>query len=213
MLRTLKKKVLEFGINMLGKQRLLSSLLPNNFYFSHQGYCPCCDKEVLFQATHSWLRDYFLCANCGSIPRERALMLVIEKYYPNWKNLSIHESSPSNRGVSLKLKNSAKNYIASQYYPNQSFGTLINGFQNQDLENQTFADASFDLVITQDVMEHIYNPEKAFTEIARTLKKGGAHIFTVPIINKFQPTEIWATKGQDGNPVFFENSRMAWKSC
>ena len=205
MLRTFKKKVLEFGIKVLGEHRIIDTLLPNNFYFSHQGYCPCCDKEVLFKATHSWLRDYFLCTNCGSIPRERALMLVIDKYYPNWHTLHIHESSPSNRGVSLKLTNKAANYTASQYYPHHPFGTLINGFQNQDLEQQTFADASFDLVITQDVMEHTYNPEKAFAEIARTLKKGGAHIFTVPIINKFQPTEIWATKGQDSNPIFLKN--------
>ncbi|MBW2365164.1 MAG: SAM-dependent methyltransferase, partial [Deltaproteobacteria bacterium] len=29
-------------------------------------------------------------------------------------------------------------------------------------------------------LEHILNPEKAFAEIARTLKRGGAHVFTVP---------------------------------
>lgn len=44
-------------------------------------------------------------------------------------------------------------------------------------------------------MEHIYDPEKAFSDIARTLKKGGGHIYTVPIINKFMPTEVWAVKG------------------
>jgi hypothetical protein len=69
-----------------------------DFYFSHKGYCPCCEKEVIFRSFNSWLRDNFICTNCFSIPRERALMLTIEKYYPNWKNLNIHESSPSNRG-------------------------------------------------------------------------------------------------------------------
>ena len=46
---------------------------------------------------------------------------------------------------------------------------------------QTFPDESFDLVVTQDVMEHVLDPEAAFSEIARTLRPGGAHVFTTPI--------------------------------
>jgi hypothetical protein len=58
------------------------------------------------------------------------------------------------------------------------------------------------LVITQDVFEHIYNPTEAFKEIARTLKPGGAHIFTVPIVNKHRKTELWAVKDETGEPLF-----------
>ncbi|MEI7526235.1 MAG: class I SAM-dependent methyltransferase [Mariniphaga sp.] len=192
---TLVKKVRNLTLNYL---------LPNGFYFSRNGYCPCCEKHVIFQSFNSWLRDFFLCSNCGSIPRERALMLVIEKHCPKWKSLNIHESSPSSRGASLKLQKNAKNYIASQYYRDKPFGILVDNFQNQDLENQTFEDESFDIVVTQDVMEHIYNPAKAFAEIARTLKKGGAHIFTVPIINRHMPTEVWAIKGENNSTIFLK---------
>jgi ubiquinone/menaquinone biosynthesis C-methylase UbiE len=45
----------------------------------------------------------------------------------------------------------------------------------------TYQDKCFDLVITQDVFEHVMNPAKAFAEVARILKPGGAHIFTVPL--------------------------------
>jgi SAM-dependent methyltransferase len=186
------------------RTKILKILLPNGFYFSQKGFCPCCDKEVLFQANNSWLRDTFLCSNCNSIPRERALMVTIEKYFPGWKNLIIHESSPVNRGASPKLSRFCKGYIASNYYPNKPFGSEVFGFHNQDLENQTFNDESFDLVITQDVMEHIYDPQKAFSEIARTLKKGGAHIFTVPIINKHKKSEVWAIKADNGSPIFLK---------
>lgn len=176
----------------------------NFFYFSQKGYCPCCEREVSFRANNSWLRDYFVCTNCGSIPRERALMLTIEKYYPNWRDLKIYESSANIRATSAKLKQQCKNYISSQYYPTEPFGSVVNGFRNEDLENQTFSDNSFDIVVTQDVMEHIYNPCKAFSEIARTLQEGGSHIFTVPIINKHKKTEIWATKNEDGSPNFLQ---------
>lgn len=185
--------------------KLLDFLIPNGFYFRHEGYCPCCEKVVFFKANNNWLRDYFICDNCNSLPRERALMLIIEKYFPNWKNLDIHESSPTLRGASLKLKKNAKKYIASQYYPNKPLGCIIDDYINQDLENQTFINNSFDIVISQDVMEHVYNPEKAFSEIARTLKDGGAHIFTVPIINKHNKTEVWAVKGINGKPMFLKD--------
>lgn len=184
------------------KNKIIERLVPTGFYFSQKGYCPCCEKEAVFKSTHPWLRDNFRCLNCRSIPRERALMVTIEKYFPNWRNLNIHESSPGNRGASVKLKNNCVNYTPSQYYPNSPFGSVINKHRNENLEEQTFGDSIFDIVITQDVMEHIYDPARAFSEIGRTLKKGGAHIFTVPIINKHYPTEVWATKGTNGEPVF-----------
>lgn len=181
---------------------LLPRLLPGDYYLSHPGYCVCCDREVTFECYHSWLRDNYYCANCQCIPRERALMAVVEKYYPNWRGLRIHESSPVQRGASLKLKNQCVNYQASQYYPGKEYGTMVDGFRNENLENQTFGDESFDLVITQDVMEHVYHPERVFSEIARTLAKDGAHIFTVPIINKHAKTQVWATLNPDGTPNF-----------
>src|SRR5690606_35005603 len=45
-------------------------------------------------------------------------------------------------------------------------------------------DASFDLVITSDVFEHLPEPERAFAEVARTLRPGGAHVFTVPLFDR-----------------------------
>jgi hypothetical protein len=51
-------------------------------------------------------------------------------------------------------------------------------------------------------MEHIFRPDKAFFEIARTLKSGGAHIFTAPLINKNNPSEIWAKQDENGNVIF-----------
>jgi SAM-dependent methyltransferase len=59
----------------------------------------------------------------------------------------------------------------------------------ENLEGMTFADESIDLHITQDVMEHVLDPDLVFKEVARTLKPGGAHIFTVPIVNKHHPSD------------------------
>jgi hypothetical protein len=44
--------------------------------------------------------------------------------------------------------------------------------------------------VTQDVFEHVLRPGRGFAEIARTLKPGGAHIFTVPLVNKDKPSKM-----------------------
>lgn len=176
------------------------------------GYCPCCGQETLFVSNHDWLRDHYLCTKCGCKPMERALMSVIDSFYPNWRELTIHESSPINRGTSVKLKNECKNYIPSQYWPERKFDEIYDGFFNINLEKKHFKKDIFDLVITQDVFEHLYNPDKACKQIYRTLKKGGAHICTIPMVNKNKPTEQWSVMKKDeliwlkepeyhGNPV------------
>jgi SAM-dependent methyltransferase len=173
---------------------------PMSYVINNQGYCVVCDSHVTFFSENEWLRDHYICNKCHSIPRERALIYCIEKFFPNWKHLNIHESSPASRGASLKLKNSGKNYIGTQYFPNFPLGEIHpSGWRNEDLENQTFADESFDLVVTQDVMEHIFNPAKAFWEIARTIKIGGAHVFTVPLVKKEHPSVVNAKKDENGN--------------
>ncbi|GAB1855742.1 class I SAM-dependent methyltransferase [Flavobacteriaceae bacterium MHTCC 0001] len=189
--KLLKSKVITTSENTLGE-----------FYFKHKGFCPCCEKETLFIAENSWLRDHFKCTNCNSIPRERALMQVIKDTYPNWKDLEIHESSPGNRGHSVNLKKQCKAYSFSHFFSNTNLGELVNGIRNENLEQLTFEDNSLDLIVTSDVMEHIYNPELAFKEIHRVLKPGGAHIFSVPLVNKHKPSQRWATLGENGEPNF-----------
>lgn len=169
--------------------------------FSNEGYCMTCDADTVFSAKSEWLRDYYICEKCSSIPRERALMFCIERHYPGWRELRIHESSPVFRGASMKLKKHCANYVCSHYFPDFPLGAVvdINGFRNENLGNLTFPDESFDLFITQDVMEHIFYPAVVFAEIARVLKPGGAHIFSVPLVNKERPSEVWARRDDAGN--------------
>jgi hypothetical protein len=176
-----------------------------DYVLRNDGFCYCCDANVTFKSRYDWLRDHYICSNCGSVPRERALMYCIEMFYPTWRDLIIHESSPGNRGASKKLKHGCNNYLATQYFSNTSTGKIVKGYLNQNLEHQTFEDESFDIIITQDVFEHIFNPEKAFREIARTLKNGGAHIFTVPLVNKHKASERWALLAQDGAVNFLKS--------
>jgi len=70
-------------------------------------------------------------------------------------------------------------------------------FRCEDLASPTFADGSFDLVIAQDVLEHLLQPIHSMREICRTLKPGGAHLFAVPWYH-WKPTKVIARSGLHG---------------
>lgn len=171
-------------------------------YLETPGFCPTCSSETVFRSDSKWLRDFFLCTKCGSLPRERALMLVLERYYSNWRQLRIHESSPADRGASRRIRSECADYLASHYFPDVPPGQVKRGFRCEDLERLTFADHSIDIHLTQDVMEHLPDPRAAFREIARTLRPGGAHIFTVPLVNKRNPSRVRASRGPDGSMLY-----------
>jgi SAM-dependent methyltransferase len=93
-------------------------------------------------------------------------------------NLDIYNTD--NNFFSEYSKNN-EHYVSSVYLDNCAPGTEIEKrVFCQNLEKLTFADETFDIIITSEVLEHVRNYRKAFEEIHRVLKKGGKHIFTIP---------------------------------
>jgi SAM-dependent methyltransferase len=129
-------------------------------------------------------------------------MYCLEKFFPRWRDLTIHESSPIlGRGPSRRLVAEAVGYLPSHYYPNVPPGEDVNGVRSENLEKLSFPNESIDLHLTQDVFEHLFDPAAAFREIARTLRPGGAHVFTTPLENKEAATEFCARRTPDGQVV------------
>lgn len=164
-----------------------------------RGLCPICAQERIFDVTGPWLRDQLFCRGCGSLPRERALMLALASVAPDWRNLRIHESSPAQRGVSTKLQKECGQYVASQFFLDAPLGTARDGFRCEDLERQTFKDGTFDLVITQEVMEHVFDPAQVCREIWRTLRGGGRYLFTVGVWKQLITSEPRVERRPDGS--------------
>ncbi len=170
--------------------------------FFHPGHCPVCERPTLFFRPCPYsreMREYYRCLWCRSTPRYRAVCLALEARFPGWRGLAIHESSPGG-AVSEKLARLCPGYLASDYHAGQPFGTTVGRSRNEDLHRQTFPDAAFDLVVTLDVFEHLPYPDRAFREIARTLKPGGTHLFTVPC-DLSAATVVRASLGADGQTV------------
>jgi len=151
----------------------------SDFFYEHYGYCPICTAPAKFVARQSWLRDHYFCARCGSLPRQRALIQVLESEFPGWPRLEIYEASPSGP-ASDRLSRECAHYLSSYCYSNVPLGSVHLGHRCEDLERLTFRDAQFDVVVTQEVFEHVLDYRRAYGEVMRVLRPGGAHVFTTP---------------------------------
>jgi len=153
------------------------------FKLEYRGFCPICERPATFRAEAPYLRDSLICTSCpnGSLPRERALALVLREAEPKWRRRRIHEAAAVERGISRILRRDCKRYVETQFYPKRPPGEPVGGARNENLERQSFADSSFDLVIALDVLEHVARPALAVAEIYRTLRPGGAFLTTFPI--------------------------------
>lgn len=167
------RAMLKAGKNLQNTQGVSGDV---KYLVSSSGYCHCCKQQAVFCSDDVWLRDHLACSSCGSTPRQRNLIRTLDELIPAWDTKVIHESSPGN-----EYFRSLPEYSFSQFISDLELGCEIqHGGTNQNLERLTFPDESFDIVITQDVMEHVFSPEKAMTEVLRVLRPGGWHIFTTP---------------------------------
>jgi SAM-dependent methyltransferase len=170
-----------------------------DFDVRHVGFCPACETETVFIARDPYFRSSLRCGSCDSAPRHRALMAAIQKYFPTWRSMAIHECSPGWDVISRRLAAENSKYIATQYDLSVPFGQTTETpmpcktYRSENLESQTFEDGIFDLVVTQDVFEHVFRPDLAVKEIARTLRAGGAMIMTVPLVMGPQKSRRRAT--------------------
>ncbi len=160
------------------------------------GFCHCCRQSTEFEITGPWLRDEYRCRLCGSIPRQRHLQYILDRFLPGWEQSALHESSPSNDFIA----GFSRAYSSSQFLDPGTLGSVIEGVRNESLEALSFDDATFDIVVTQDVFEHLPHPDVAAREIHRVLKPGGVHVFTAPRYGSLVSSRPRVE--QDGTPFF-----------
>ena len=186
------------------------------------GYCDICEKEVDFRIDGEFLRDHFVCTECKSLPRQRAFLHALKMCCPNWRTACMHESSPGGPSSDFLFRN-AKYYSISHYYPDLPSGEMgPEGAVCEDLEKMSYPDNVFDVFITQDVMEHIFDVPAAFNEIKRVLRPGGFYLFTVPYYKDLPKSFRRAKRLEDGsirlyskavyhgNPVDDKGALVTW---
>jgi len=118
---------------------------------------------------------------CRSILRQRAFVRVLKQEAPEYLTARVFESSPGGPSSDWLARN-CNQYTPSQFFADVPRGeSTTDGVRSEDLQAMTLSDASVAVFVTQDVFEHVVDPDAAFREIARVLVPGGVHIYTVPI--------------------------------
>ena len=90
-------------------------------------------------------------------------------------------------------------YSGSDYRGAGDGGSLEEGGRSEDLTRLSYADGSFDLVLTSETLEHVSDLNAALAEIHRVLAPGGKHVFTVPVLPGMQRTYARAVLNVDGS--------------
>jgi len=141
------------------------------------------------------LRETLQCRVCLASMRQRSLAIALLRYLnARWAtqidsiaDVAAHGlqgvrvlDSDGFSAISRFLRRD-ESYVRFSYLPDQPWGAELGpNYFNQDLQRLSFANESFDIALTSDVMEHVRDCDAAHRELFRVLKAGGAYIFTVP---------------------------------
>jgi SAM-dependent methyltransferase len=138
-------------------------------------------------------RESLWCASCGASLRVRRLADVLVEHYAD-RASTLAELVEEDRFTALKVAEinsigTAHDVLAR--HPRLTYSE----YPEEDLAALSFGDASFDLVLTSDTLEHVPDWRRALRETRRVLRPGGRHVFTVPAV----PSRA-ATVSRDGLP-------------
>jgi SAM-dependent methyltransferase len=159
-------------------QRLRRRVLPNLVHLggSRVRRCRCCGRQSLIVSLSPG-EEVKRCLLCGANLRYE--MLAEQLRALDLARLDVLELDP---GSPLRrLASGARSYTRSFFSPTAVPGSLgPGGARCEDITRLTFPDASLDLIVSSDVLEHVPDLPGAFAETARVLRMGGSHLFTVP---------------------------------
>jgi SAM-dependent methyltransferase len=134
-------------------------------------------------------RESATCQNCYSITRTRGIGTVLLESIRERFGLKVEtviELARHDRQRQLPFRiaeiNGLPGLHAQLAKMNCATCSEYGSAVSEDLMALSYADNTFDYVLTSDTLEHVPDFDLALREIRRVLKPGGAHIFTIPII-------------------------------
>lgn len=161
--------------------------------------CSICGKSARFIIRNSavLLREA-RCEFCGCSLRTADVATHILQEFNSYRNKEILNGCVISNIKILNLASSGKiheclnenkDYYCGEFFDGIKSGEYHNNVQCIDLMSIPYNDGFFDLIITEDVLEHVEDYRKAFKEISRVLSEGGCHIFTVPVHEGYSTEE------------------------
>jgi SAM-dependent methyltransferase/glycosyltransferase involved in cell wall biosynthesis len=183
------------------------------------GFCNVAAVETEFRVSSDNFREGVVAAASSSINRHRQLICALSMAvfgrpdaplrqitaYANQNNLRTYIAE-ANSVLAAYLKSYLKPnlLVRSEYFgPQHRSGELVDGVFHEDLQQTSFANDAFDIVITCDVFEHVPNAIAAEQEVMRILRPGGTYCFTVPFFPASDHDLVLADVDESGTARHF----------
>lgn len=177
-----------------------------------RGFCIVCNKQLNFKVDYAYgcsingqqvpnWRESIVCEECRLNNRTRSFVHIFEQLARPGFLTKIYLAEQ----LSLLYQHLIKKYpflVGSEYIGNNAAQFVERAgicVQHQDLTLLTYEDNLFDVVMHQDVLEHIPDYSAALREGFRTLKPGGYMFFTAPFVPNSEKNIIRACMLPDGS--------------
>ncbi|NCU38321.1 glycosyltransferase [Candidatus Saccharibacteria bacterium] len=162
--------------------------------FTVSGFCVPCEKKVSLLVdmqsggqrhasgwTPNW-RERLACPGCGMNNRQRLVATLIKQELSTGQGKKIYFMEQITPIFNWASKNFKQHHLVGSEYLGHEYvgGTVVKGIRHEDVENLSFDNGQFDLILSNDVFEHVPCPAKAFAECVRVLKSGGLMLATIP---------------------------------
>lgn len=149
-------------------------------YLETKQFCPICNSYGHFYPWYGDVNPRFLyiCPTCLSASRHRFLYYVYKNVLSNIKqNIKILHMAPEKCFKDL-WKNPLIDYTAMDLSP-EAYDFVK--CKRENVLNLSFKDNSFDVVLSNHVIEHVEDENKFMSEVLRVLKPGGKLLLNIPI--------------------------------
>lgn len=188
----------------------------------HRVWCAACDSptETVFHwqfgavdpdgsLRPAWT-ETGVCTRCGLNSRMRALVALVKDLNLNGKAFLAECLTPAHQVLSTWFRSViASEYLGAHLESGASCEvemqiagsphTEKQTVRHEDLTRLSLDSESVDVVITQDVFEHIPEYRTALKECHRILRPGGSLVFTIPFFSESMTTNVRAIVRTDGS--------------
>lgn len=195
------------------------------------GFCQVCKQSVNFLVDYessfecvddvkipNW-RESLICPSCNLNSRQRKMAVQLLKAIDRQRGLRVYmmeQVTPFYQWLASNIPQ--VEWVGSEFLGSEiKSGTVKNDIRHENAEAMSFADKSFDIVVSNDVLEHVNSPKQALKEVHRILRPSGRLFMTVPfhvnLDNNIRRAEITSEGLQlllpalyHGNPVSNQGS-------
>jgi hypothetical protein len=170
-------------------ERLLSQTLRAEDQWELPVVCQVCDGATLARGDWQFsdgvtvnFREHLICPTCELNNRQRFMGHLLRRTLEERTGAaSVYLYEQVTPFFAWAERDLGAQVTGSEYLGHDvPAGAVVDGIRHEDALALTFEDETFDLIVSNDVFEHVPDVERSLAECARVLKADGRMLFSIP---------------------------------